>query len=468
MNEPGKRSWRPAKTLAALVALAAVLSAVALRVPAFHGQPRIVPDSITYLEANALRTPAYPLVLAAIQKLPGGLDLLAPFQLLVFAATSVWLSYQFVRTYERPLLGLVLEVMVLGHPQLVSYGFTVLPESLFATVLMIHMSFVLMLARRWNNGAAAAAGVSAAILPLLKPSGYAAVAGLAVLAFVHRGHWRRLHWLVMPAALMILTASAGNLLVRGFFGTQLQGGYSRVAYVATLLEPTTPTPFPLLTERLASALRPIGRELHSLPTIESFYLLAGNEYHGIEETAHREIIAEIGRERGRVVTDTSAAPNDTPIAEATDRLGGILATAAIRQHAGEYAYQTAANAYGLWWLPSIQTARGAAALQSQVDDLVARRPALARLAPGFRVVPLPAYIAIRLLLAAILACSVVGLFWTMSHDSLRRCVGYLALLLHGYVLLVSLAQPGLPRYALVVWPASALLLLTTAGALSRH
>jgi hypothetical protein len=467
MNQTGTLSWPRSRTLTALVTLAVVLTAVAALAPPFHAQPRIAPDSITYLEANVMRTPIYPLTLRVLQRLPGGLDLLAPFQLLLFAGTCVLLAWQFARTYERPLLALILKAAVLGHPQLVSYCFAVLPEALFVSVLMVHLSFALVLARRWSAFAAAGAGASAAALALVKPSGYAAVAGLAVLALIHRAHWRQLQWLVAPAAALILAACVGNFVVRGFFATQLQGGYARVASAAPLLEPTAPTPYPVLTHRLGSATRPVGLSLHSLPTIDSFYFAFSNEYHGLEETAHREIVAEIGRERGRLVTDSSAAPNDRAVAEATDRLGATLANAAVRQHPAEYAYQVAANAYGLWWLPLIRTASGVVSLQSRLDDLIAHRPPLSPVAPAFRVLPLPAYLAVRLVLTAILSASVVAIFWTMSRSGRRSCAAYVALLLHGYILLVSLAQPGLPRYALAFWPASVLVLMATAGALSR-
>ena len=55
--------------------------------------------------------------------------------------------------------------------------------------------------------------------------------------------------------------------------------------------------------------------------------------------------------------------------------------------------------------------------------------------------------------------------WTWKHVVLLAVllgtVGYVAVLLHGYFLLISLAQPGLPRYALAMWPASMLLVFST-------
>jgi hypothetical protein len=465
MNRTGAWSLPRSRTLPALVALAAALTVTAVVVPVFHAQPRLAPDSITYLEAHVMRTPIYPLTLRVLHSLPGSLDLLAPFQLLLFASAGVLLAYEFVRTYKQPVLGLALEAMVLGNPLLVSYCFVVLPEAVFAAVLMVHLSFLLIIARRATALGFAGASLSAAALALVKPSGYAAVAGLAVLAFLHREEWRKLLWLVLPAAVAISAVSTANLLIRGFFGTQALSGSIRLAHVASLLETTTPTPYPILTRRLASQARPIGNALHSLPTIDDYYLIAAEEYHGVEELVWRELIEEIRRRGREPATGTGLLPKDPAVAAVHDKLGSSVANAAIRQHFGEYLYDVAANTYGLWWLPLVKTRRGVAARQSELDDLVAHRSSLRRPTPAFRGLPLVAYLAVRTVLLCVFACSLAGLFWIASRSPLRRVVAYVALFLHGYFLLVSLAQPGLPRYAVVVWPASALLLTATAGSI---
>jgi hypothetical protein len=291
------------------------------------------------------------------------------------------------------------------------------------------------------------------------------VAGLAVLAFLHRREWRKLPWLVVPAAVAIFAVSTANFLVRGFFGTQALSGSIRLAHVASLLEKSTPTPYPILTRRLASQARPIGSALYSLPTIDDYYLIAAEEYHGVEEIVWRELLEEIRRGGQEAATGVGPFPKDPALAAVHDGLGSTVANAAIRQHFGEYLYKVAANTYGLWWLPLVKTRPGAAARQSELDDLVAHRPPLGRATPAFRGLPLVAYLAVRTLLLSVFACSLVGLFWMTSRSPLRRAVAYVALLLHGCFLLVSLAQPGLPRYAVVVWPASALLLTATAGSI---
>ena len=53
------------------------------------------------------------------------------------------------------------------------------------------------------------------------------------------------------------------------------------------------------------------------------------------------------------------------------------------------------------------------------------------------------------------------------HFFLVLKLSVMLVLLQFDILLVSLAQPGLPRYALAFWPASVLVLMATAGALSR-
>ena len=451
---------RTACLVAALIALTA-LYVVEGKLPAFHALPMMQPDSVSYLEANIARTPAYPLILRVVQRLPGGLARLGPLQYLALLSAGLALAYRFAIVFGQPLLAALLAASILLNPLVVSYCFAVLPEAAFMALLMIHLSFVLALAYGWQRTAAVGAGATAAMLALTKPSGYAAVAGLGVLAFVHRDEWRRLAWLVIPAAVLLLAFSAGNYLTRGLFATQAQGGYSRAAYVAHLLDEATPTPYPDLARRIAARTSAARHELAEVPTLEAFYLLGANEYHVVESIVHDEIMAEIGRRHGITVTDAKMFPSDTTVARLLNEMAGTLADAAIRWRPREYGRQIVANVYGLWWLPQVRSRAGAIAIEQELHAELAHSPALDRSPIAFRVLPLPAYVAVRLWLGAVVMCGLAGLVRVWSRDRLLGTVGYVAVLLHGYFLLISLAQPGLPRYALAMWPASMLLVFST-------
>lgn len=441
-----------------LLALSAALFLVERTLPAFHAFSWFQPDSYSYLEANAARPPGYPLLMRAFgvsASSPNALDLVQHIALL---AAGMGLAYRFASTYGQPVLAVMLALSVVGNPLVVSYCYTALPEALFLTLLMVHLSLVLALSSGWRRGTVAGISASAAALVLLKPTGYAVIAGLAVIAVAWRREWRTLHWLIIPAGLVLLAVSAGNYLARGIFATQAQGGYSRLTFVGQFLSETTPTPYPEAQRHIVAATTPIRLALAQLPSLEIYHLLGSTEYHDVESIVHDALIAESTRQLGRPIADPRIFPLDPAVADVFDRVGGSLANAAVRERPREYVYQVGASLYGLWWQPLIRSRGALPALQAAIDAQLAQHPSLNRSPVAFRAFPWPVFAVIRGALLLIFLCSLAGFLLLWSPDPTRRIAGYAAILLHGYFLLVSLTQPGLPRYAIAVWPVSMLLL----------
>jgi hypothetical protein len=445
----------------ALVAAGLAIYVVEAGVAAFRALPWLQPDSMSYLTANLARAPGYPVVLRLIHAISPDLGVLGPLQHLMLIAGGMSFAWEFARTFSRPIVALAAGAAIVVNPPLVSYAYTVLPEAMFIAVLMAHLALMLALARRWNRATAAGAGATAALLPLLKPAGYAVVAGLVVAAFVHRVRGRQLAWLVCPAAAVLLAAGAVNYAARGTFSIQTQGGFSRAAYVGHLLDRDTPSAYPDVTAQIVERAAPIRRALDALPTIEEFYLVGASAYHEVEAIVRDAIVTHIGRQRGVPVLDAQMFPTDPDVLREFDRIGGALANAAIVGHPAAYARLVGANLYGLWWLPLIQRPEPARTLQRELDAAAKANPSLGSVSMPFRMLATPLFLAVRAALAALIVCSIVGLVLVWSSNPRAAVVGYAAVVLNGYFLLVSLAQPGLPRYAIAAWPLSMLVLFGT-------
>ncbi len=176
---------QPPRWLAAgLLSIAALSIAATVAMPGtFRALAPLTPDSQTYLAWNPGRTPAYPAFLAALRFISPDLQLLGPVQLIVFLAVASWCAFSFAHVYGQPLLALLFGAAVMLHPQLVSYAFVALPESLFAAVLCLHFGAVLRASKldRWRPYLAV--GFSLALLILLKPSGYGVAAGVFSVLF---------------------------------------------------------------------------------------------------------------------------------------------------------------------------------------------------------------------------------------------------------------------------------------------
>jgi hypothetical protein len=461
-------SVRSRIALASIVGLSAVLFVVEQRVGSFHAIAWLSPDSAGYLDANVFRAPLYPLILKGAVTAPGEYGRLGLLQHLLFLGCGTVLAWRYATTFGRPVLAALFQAAVLGNPLLVSYCFTVLPEAVFASLLMIHLARALSLASRWTRGTAISLSVSAALLPLVKPAGYAAVAGLVVVAVGWRRHWRQLHWLIVPAAAILLGVCGVNYAARGMFAIEAQGGYARLAYVGQLLDSATPTDYPDVTRAIAARTTSLRLAMNDLPTIEMRYLVGSNEYHVVESIVYREMLDEVGRKRGVTLASTSPLPSDPNVVLALDGMGSQLANAAIRTRPLAYVDQIWTNLYGLWWLPLVQSRARLPALEAEIQHELNGHSVLDRSPIAYRVLPGIAYAAIRTVLAAVLLCALAGFALIWSRDPRKRVVGYFGLLLHGYFLLVSLAQPGLPRYAVVAWPASMLVLFGAWALVLNH
>src|SRR6185312_10915339 len=91
-------------------------------------------------------------------------------------AASVGLAYRFALTYGQQLLAILLAAAIACNPLVVSYCYTALPEALFLSLLMAHLSFALALSAGWRRSTVIGLSASAAALVFLKPTGYAAIA----------------------------------------------------------------------------------------------------------------------------------------------------------------------------------------------------------------------------------------------------------------------------------------------------
>jgi hypothetical protein len=457
----------------ALVAIALLAGAVLLYVfqashGAFHALPLLQPDSATYLDGNIARSPAYPLLLRLARQAPGGLASIGPLQHVAVLASCVFLASSFAALYGRALPALGLAAVVAGNPALISYCYTILPEAFFMAALMVHLGCVLRFARSGGMAAGAATGASAAAAALFKPVGFAAVAALAVLAVQHRQQLRSVAALGTAAMGVVLAAALLNFAARGVFATESQGGYSRAAYVGVLLEPTAVEPYGELTRRIGERAAPHRAALFSIADPEVAALVGSNEYHVMETVVHDEILDQVERDRGSTVGDRGLFPRDPGAVLALDRIGGWLAGVAIRQHPMLYARMVASNVAALWWQPLVQSPSSIGPLQARIDEALADHPVLGRPSFPFRIVSQPAYFGIRLTLAAAVACALAGLAFVLSGDRRRQVLGHVSVLLHGYFVGVSATQPGLPRYAVAVWPASMLVVFGTAAVVARR
>jgi hypothetical protein len=447
----GRRPAPPMPGLAvAVVAVSGIMMVVARSVASFHALPLLEPDSRSYLAWDVGRTPAYPLFLKIVP-----IGWVPAVQLLALAAGAAWLSYE-MRRVVRTHWCVLLQLSILGNPALVSYAFTVLPEALFISAVMVYFVLALRFIDRPLPGTAVALGAVSATIVLLKPSGYSFMAALLPIAWIARARLRTAALLLVPVVVSLSAASAVNFVRSRVVGTQAFGGFSLLGYVGQFLD-RSPDDDPLQA-RFVELAAPIGRELERIRGIDAYYFASANAYHDIE-TAQAAVADGIRHQN----------PGDTR-QQVFVRLNAVAwrwALTAIREHPDGYLRQISTHWYGLWFMPGLRNAADEPRFAEELRQLTVTAPTITRNPIVYRAVRPWVYWPVKAALGGAFVASFFGLVFALVRPvSLERAgLAAASVALHANFLLVSGIQTGLPRYALAMWPLTMVILTLTAALL---
>jgi hypothetical protein len=343
---------------------------------------------------------------------------------------------------------------------LVSYAFVVLPESLFASTLLVNLGVVLEASRSKRSAPYALVGLTLAVLILLKPSGYGVAAGLVAVALCARARAAyRVGSAVAALGISLGAVATMNFFRHGYFATQAQGGFVLLAHVGPFVERTEGGPLAEVTNAIADDVKPHRDALERIDDLVVYYLFSSHDYHTIERIVRQRIGADVERRFGSAAADTRQFPSNPILLREITAQGSAIARRAIVDHPHEYARHVSSQLYGLWFIPLFQTSAGVDRLNSALNDIRATSAALDRSPVAFRALPAPVFVAIRVLQLTVLGASLVMILFVLLHRTPHDlALGYAALALHANFLLVAAVQPGLPRYAIVMWPCATLLL----------
>lgn len=438
---------RASAALVGVVVLTLVL--VWLAPGAYRALPLLQPDSASYIEWQAIRPPAYPLTLAGVESISPTLALLGPLQLAVFLASAVWLGTTFARVAGHRWLGVALCASITLHPQVISYAFTALPESLLASALMAHVASTLRLLVRRSSAWALAAGLTLAMALLLKPAAMAFTPGILVVAVAMWHAPRRLTlvaaW-VVAFGIPLLAASAWTLARVGVFSPQAIGGFALLGVTGTFMPDDTPVEPPALASTLLERIRPIRDDLERIEALDMYYFYSSTAYHPVAEHSRAAVMDFV----------QSAYPSASPQQQfvTLNAMGERIARVTIVHAPARYARHVAAHLYGLWLMPLVQSAATRAEFNARLAAVRQRARMVAAAPIMVRFVPAPAYWLLKAVLwGAVLMSVLLIVGWLVRPQSLMWSAGaFAAILLHSYFLATALAQTGLPRYALTAWP----------------
>ena len=416
--------------------------------------PVIELDTPSYLHFSATRTAGYPYFLWTVEWLTGDARNAVHFQVWIFAAALGALGHAILRKTRSALFTAGLVIAIAINPELARFHFSLITESLFVSVTVLIIAFLIRTTYRpsWQDAAALSALMGVAIA--LRPVGYAFLPLLAVLALLR---WRdlqpsRLRFLaaaVLPAVLMILLETAVYAAHNGLPRKSLTGlhAFGKAALVDTgAANPyAEDSPYRALWDTLETGAAPARRFIGDAPGFGARKLLRG----------HYESVMQYSFARPEIAAAKEAAGLSAHQVMAEVGFERLAAAPA--------AYlRLAANHFGGLWLLYGASHPGTATRLNAYLDANRPLPLLAELdsegplsepIPSRRIASVvqPVVLALGSVTAIAILAAAIAFLRGRAPPALF-VAGLCGLMVNGNFLLIALTAIGLARYTLAMWP----------------
>ncbi len=447
---PSQGRAAPDRRMRLWLAFAVFMSGLAIAAviwSAGSAMPLMAVDTPSYIAWSAGRTPAYPLLLRAVALVSPDYAAVPAIQYLVLVAAMAAFADALACLFRQWLVGLASALAVFGNYFIMRYPGAIIAETLYLGLVLAHAACVLHSLRGRGLAWPVLAGVALGGAILARPAGYALLFGLAWLPFAWRGRrWMQSGLLVGGVAAMILLASAGNYIFRGYFATQAFGGINLILKIAPLAPPQVPGFDPVVTAQVSEDLRPVRDSSRAAASWEQRTLvdmLTFNSGWAVLTPAEKAIAADPTRWQ-------TGSPYWQEIA--LNALSWDFARKVIIADPQGYVARVVRQFYGMWFVPALTNAGTAAA----VADILTRIGGFDRtqvVDSGVRVLPSWAYVAKMIVFAIMLAASIyVVLRAIRRREAEVVALAYFSALTHCYFAVVAGVEVALPRYSLMAWP----------------
>lgn len=214
--------------------------------------PLIQPDTFSYFDPVreifagewphfGVRTPGYPLFLAAVLAGSPRLSSVIIVQNLLTIASVLFLLWSAHRTYPRLVPGVALALMAhVSQPLLSGHDFAILTESLFTSCMLFFFGFMIQAVHTERPRNFLLCSLVGGFAIIVRPAGAFLFGGLLlvlVYLLVNRRPWRKILPLAIPMPAMILTLLIYNQVTLGFFGLSEVSTLTTYAITSPYWEP---------------------------------------------------------------------------------------------------------------------------------------------------------------------------------------------------------------------------------------
>jgi hypothetical protein len=401
-------------------------------------------DSPGYTGFSPARTAGYPLYLATL-----GVTLAVKLQPILYIIAVFALWREMSRALDGKVWASVFVLLCLVNPELNSYHYSVMTESLFMSVSILAMACMLRFLREPSLSAAILASIFVGLSATVRPSAYALIPVLLpMVLFRWRAvQGRRITLLaaaLLPAMLLCAMERIGTQAYHGAATTSLAGRmlYAKAAMLdAPPAEPSTDPRKSTLQNALQFTFAPVRQILPAIPRWDV-----------------REIVSEayencLGYACSRDLKDSLILPEP-----AVNSLAKEVALERIASAPTAFAALVLERYRSLWTIYQLSNPDAGPVFKAFIDE---HRPLpFEQYMPEFSITPQPSSMAAFLrpaVLAAgavtflLTACGLLAAFYR-NLDVRLAGASLASLAVHASLLFTALVGVGIRRYTFGVWP----------------
>ena len=418
----------------------------------FSGFNLILSDSESFLNNSYYRTPAYPFFLKITKFFNDDLTKLPVFQQVICIFSGA-ICFQICNSIKNsPLIWSLLGVFSVGNPLIWKYSNFILSESLYISFSLLFFGFLIKGIIKKSSLNLYLASLTLGLLILIKPVAYAYLASLMLIFFIKLKFKKSILFL-LPCLLTLFITCSVNYFKNDFFSTQIFGGYNIVGQVSNLIKPSKKDDNFFIKEKIEKKLEFINKKIPDPP-----YSNWKDYYWKTTLTYNYSLWNIIEPEIEEYITKKNINITEVDKIKAINKLCWQISKDAIIENPINYIQSVLIHFKSMWIMPFFNKKNELSFLQSEIDSFKNN----SILIPSILNQSFP-NILVNMKNIVMLSLFISSLFFLLqlvlnSNNSLFLISGVSSILINSNHLLVSLVEPAIPRYIMVVIPFLALII----------
>ena len=350
---------------------------------------------------------------------------------------------------NSPLIWSLLGVFSVGNPLIWKYSNFILSESLYISFSLLFFGFLIKGIIKKSSLNLYLASLTLGLLILIKPVAYAYLASLMLIFFIKLKFKKSILFL-LPCLLTLFITCSVNYFKNDFFSTQIFGGYNIVGQVSNLIKPSKKDENLFIKEKIEK-LEFINKKIPDPPYSN------WKDYYWKTTLTYNYSLWNIEPEIEEYITKNINITEVDKI-KAINKLCWQISKDAIIENPINYIQSVFIHFKSMWIMPFFNKKNELSFLQSEIDSFKNN----SILIPSILNQSFPNII-VNIKNIVMLSLFISSLFFLLqlvlnSNNSLFLISGVSSILINSNHLLVSLVEPAIPRYIMVVIPFLALII----------